>query len=137
MKKQQKSYQELKDTWYKKLKKSGFEDIEQDNGLLKSWESHRVLKESAKGHSVSTILQRVESKTTYFRLAGQFLYDHTFETDLDRIIWTKHAEGMSKRAISQTLKKMRFKRSPTFIQTTIMRLREAMKLRYRVQNEQE
>lgn len=110
--------------WDKKLKNSGFEDIEQRDENLKRWDSY-FFKLKVKGNSV---LQ--ESKEIYFRLAGQFLYENAFESVEERRIWEMHCNGVSMRGIVSALKKKGHKSYKFKVQTTIERLADKMLKRH-------
>lgn len=88
--------------WYKKLKKSGFEDIEE----LTEYNAKRpssFLKRHSKHFLLVDSLEKIEAKTEYYRLAGQFLYEHKFVNEIEKLIWAEHAEGLTYRAISKKL----------------------------------
>lgn len=91
-------YEKLRDKWYKKLKKAGFEDIEQDEYNLKKWSSLPALKTPA------TVWY---AKVEYYNLADRFLHEHKFESELEKIIWEYHANAVSTRNIAKLLKKVR------------------------------
>lgn len=86
-------FNKLKNLWYKKLKKSGFEDIEQDEDILKSWSLFFPT------HQKTSL--SFESSARYYQLAGQFLHSHKFQSSLERFVWKCHSEGMSR---SETVK---------------------------------
>lgn len=88
-------FKKLKDEWYAKAKDSGFNDIEQDEDHLKSWAS-KPFKEKDPVFN--------KAKEDYFRLAGQFLNQYDFKTDLQRQIWHLHSEGESYRTIARMLR---------------------------------
>lgn len=90
------NFKKLQAKWYKKLKASGFEDIEDvssPNELLKTWDSQYFLQRYDPG--------RFKAKERYFELARQFLQDHVFETTREKDIWAEHAEGRSTREIAR------------------------------------
>jgi len=92
-----KQFEELKKKWYKKLEKTGFEDIEQADGRLvgKHGEWFKYY------HNPTLDL----AKQDYFRHAGYFLYEHKFANDFERRIWELHVEGISIRNIAKILSK--------------------------------
>lgn len=96
-----KKFEDLKDKWYKKLEKSGFKDIEQDEDNLKEWESFAFC-----GRYQKSLFQ---SKEAYFQMAGQFLHTYKFKNERDRFIWECHADGKTITQIAEALKKRRFK----------------------------
>lgn len=96
-----KEFKDLQDKWYDKLKKKGFEDIEQADGNLKRWDSHLFS---------SKYDQRFfNSKEKYFQIAGQFLHEYEFETKLDAFIWGHHAAGETLWSIVAKIKGRKFK----------------------------
>lgn len=90
----------LQKVWDERLANAGFEDIEQrEDGNLKSWASSHFASPSS--HNPTAF----QAKEEYYRLAGQFLYDYTFASPLERAIWKYHSEGVSVYKIPQLLKK--------------------------------
>lgn len=96
---QTKEFKALEAKWYKKLKSKGFEDIEQDEDNLKVWINDYFPQRYD--------LSRFDAKQEYYRLAGQFTFEHPFESPLDRRMWELHAEGVSLRSIVTELNKNR------------------------------
>lgn len=117
-----KQFKALKDKWYKKLEKSGFEDAEKDENSLKSWHSYIFVVED------DTTFQ--ESKKTYYSMAGKFFHDYVFKSKKDKAIWELHSEGISIRNINKTLKKRGFKIYQLYVQSTIKKLVKEMKTMY-------
>jgi hypothetical protein len=117
-------FKELQEKWYKKLEKSGFKDIEQDEYYF------------ADGHGVSTIDKRRvtwEIQQEYYRLATHFLNDHKFKNRFEQIVWEYHSNGMSVRDIADTLNKVRRKKTDYNTVWEIIRdLRILMKTMYGV-----
>lgn len=97
-----KKFEALKNKWYKKLKQSGFDDIENKNGDLKKYEA-TYWKRKAQ-YTTESQMQTGEAKETYFRLAGHFLHDFSFESVEDKEIWKRHSAGETIDAISATTK---------------------------------
>ena len=93
-------FKKLKDKWYKKLKDSGFEDVEQDEERLKSWSSVFFIR-----HTVD----EWQAKATYYQMATNFLEEYKFENEIERVIWSYHAHGMGVREIADTLRKAKIK----------------------------
>lgn len=89
----------LQAKWYAKLKTEGFEDIEREDGSLTTWASSAFSQAVRAGQ-----VEAMKSREEYYRAAGQFLWDYTFDSDLERKIWEMHSTGMSALAISKTLK---------------------------------
>lgn len=96
------AFRKLQRRWYQKANKPGvYEDIEQPDGNLKEWTSTLA---KARYRPIYW-----EAKEEYYRLAGQFLYEHTFESKLERQIWELHSEGISITNITNILKSKRYK----------------------------
>jgi hypothetical protein len=85
----------LQTLWYKKLRDSGFEDIEKSDGSLKDEVDLRTRKKA---------LHDQENRLTYYRMASAFLHEHPFKDDIERAIWEAHSEGLSVRRIAALTK---------------------------------
>ena len=99
--------------WYAKLKKSGFDDIEDSEDTLKRWHTKIFLNASA----VSS-----QAKQDYYRIAGYFLNDYEFKSDYEKKIWELHATGKSMRGIGKQLGKHK----KDYVNRIIQRLRKEM-----------
>lgn len=88
---------ELQAEWDKKLKESGFEDIENGLGHLKLWS-----RSFGVHHPDSA---RVEAAQEYYSMAGKFLHDYEFTSEMQKTIWEYHANGLSIRDIVKVLGK--------------------------------
>ncbi len=124
-----KKLNKLKDKWYAKLEREGFNDIEQEDGRLKSWSMHFV--QARYGNTAE-----FEAKQDYYRLAGQLLHEHKFESELEKLIWEKHCEGETVRGIVTMLKKLGTRKLGAKIykrkvHETILRLSNLMVVRCR------
>jgi hypothetical protein len=117
-----KSCKELKDSWGKKLEKTGFEDIERSDGTLKRWDSFYFAREKHGHHHGGR-----EFKEEYYRLAGHFLHDFPFKTDRDRKIWDLHAQGKTIKFITNMLKKQGYKINDSLVSESVSRLSTTMK----------
>ncbi len=116
-------FKDLQKKWYKRLEKSGFTDIEQEDGNLKVWESRAFQNRYDPNKS--------EAHTEYYRLAGQFFYDYIFNNKRDSLIWKMHAEGATSREIAATLRKKKIEPSgKTMVQITILQLEKEMLKKY-------
>lgn len=113
-----KAFIELRKKWYERLRTKGFDDIEQEDGRLKVWSTSRESSEDGKGLR--------EAKEEYYRLAGQFSYDYNFACTRDRIVWLRHAEGISIRNIVILLAKKGIKTNRRTVHETIDKLRAIM-----------
>lgn len=92
-----KKFKSLKEKWYKKLEKSGFEDIE-DNSLeeplIKDWHSRRFKKWPK---------EVFDFRLKYYADARSLLHTYAFESELHKRIWELHSEGWSLRDIEQEI----------------------------------
>lgn len=86
-----KEFLKLQRIWKKKLKASEFKDIERNEHQLSMY-SYQVFQ------SYSPFIQ------DYYSKALDFLHTFSFNSDLDRFIWSNHAAGLSCRDISTLLK---------------------------------
>jgi len=119
-------YKTQKDIWYKKLKKSGFNDIEETEDRLKSWSMR---------FAISPIVETFNERKEYFQLADRFLLEYGFRTNFEKVIWEYHANGLSLREIEMILKKAKIKhkkKNKESIRVIIMRLALIMKHKYGV-----
>jgi hypothetical protein len=89
----------LQRDWYKKLKRDGFQDIEQPDGNLKVW-SQSLNNDRHLGRHTS----RRQAHAEYYYYANQWLNEGKFDLRLDKIIWEYHSNGISMRGISKLLK---------------------------------
>lgn len=108
-----KEFKALQALWYRKLEKSGFEDIEdtQKKGEpLKRWDSTQFQRERAR-HTFS-------AKQTYYERASAFLEKYRFHGEIEKSIWAMHTEGEAIRTIAKALKLKIW-----FVHRTILRLR--------------
>lgn len=112
-------FEALKKLWYDKLKKSGFNDVEQDEDYLKA--SSWPLRKNGASNQV-----RFVSGQEYFRLAGQFLHDYKFKDEIEELIWRLHSEGKFLREISQELKNNRVKLNKDSVNARIKKLKKIM-----------
>lgn len=100
-------FKTLQAKWYVKLKKSGFEDQEDENGNLKFWSQkfHQNYKRFQGGGW--------QTKAEYYRLAELFLTEYKFQDEADKVIWEYHANGMSTYDIADTFKKAKVYKNGT------------------------
>lgn len=101
-----KNFKKIQKEWYDKLKKEGFEDIEdvhEKTEYIRIWHSSYF---QTKYHP-----QVFEAKRTYYELAGQFLeasphfrFELYFQCEIEKTIWEMHAQGIPVRTIAKKLK---------------------------------
>lgn len=111
----------LQKIWYKKLKSSGFNDLEHADGTMNS--------SSMVTHTWKTPLQ-IEVATAYYELANRFLNEYEFQSEIDRSIWEYHSNGISYRNIVKLLNKVNIRLKKDSIWRKISSLRSKMKARY-------
>lgn len=117
-------FNKLQAKWYKKLKDSGFEDAEQDEDNLKVW--------SLKRFTVENNLTLCAAKEEYYRLAGHFLHEHLFESELAKQCWELHGNGDSNVKITAILRAKGVKISKKRVQVLVKGLVKQMLLKYNV-----
>lgn len=93
--------QRLQETWYKKLKNEGFNDIEYADGSI------AVGVPRSLGWKDADL--RVSTQEYYY-MAYHFLNEYKFECERDRIIWEYHSNGISSRNIAKLLKQARLRK---------------------------
>ncbi len=106
----------LQAKWYKKLARSGFEDIEDTsspNEFLNTWDSLHFLSRYT--------VDQFHARERYFQLATQFLEEHMFDTSREKSIWAEYCTGLSMRAIARNRRVSLHK-----IRVVIKKLEEAM-----------
>ena len=131
-----KDFAKLQKIWYKKLADSGFQEIEANNGGQLKWSSSS---QSARNLARTSLVSQ-DNKRQYYRLAGFFLHEYAFDSQTDKFIWSKHAEGVSVRNISALLKSMGMKTytSSASVCRIIDRLKKEMFKKYKdLDNDQE
>lgn len=112
---QQAKFKALQKKWYEKLASKGFEDAEDSEQYLKTWESFQ-------GKLTNNAYS--SSKADYYRLARQFLNDYTFKTKKERKIFEMHVEGIGYRPIAK-----KFKTYKNKIAEIVQNLRSIMRAR--------
>ena len=94
-----KEFKTLQREWYKKLKDSGFKEIEDTSSpleMLKTWHSSYFINRN----TPDTFL----AKQSYFQSASRFLHSNKFKSEKDRLIWEMHCDGATLRGIASELK---------------------------------
>lgn len=116
------SFEELQALWYKKLKKSGFDDIEQAGGTANRTTTRSI------NFLDPELRDTIES---YYRMCHHFLNEYKFTTALEKAIWQYHSDGLSIRDVADTLRKLRRKKiSKTKVGAIVKDLETIMKSRY-------
>lgn len=145
------SSKELK-KWYKKLKQSGFDDIEQDEIYLK-----RNTKDFGRNHNIVDAKTNVKprkidkyssgtkhidlgnsdelyanftSKQDYYYYTTHFLNEYVFTSNRDRVIWEYYSNGLTYKQIVKALKKVKIVISRQTVCNTVKRLAGIMKEKY-------
>lgn len=116
-------YQKLKAVWDKKLKDSGFVDIEHADGSINSGVPRSL---AWKDDHLRQIVQ------DYYTMAYHFLNSHPFECELDKVIWQYHTDGLSVRKIVKVLAEVLPKEKTNKIRVwkTVKSLQTLMKAKY-------
>lgn len=122
-----KEFNKLEAKWYAKLKKEGFEDIEQNEDTLKLWSTHRFSREH------NTVLY--EAKEEYYRLAGQFLHEHQFKNLFEKGMWEYHSGGSSIRDIVLILKQSGCKVGKDRVNSILEAIKTQMMAKYNGQHQ--
>ena len=115
-------YDKARALWYARLKKSGFNDIEQDDENLKAWSCKIV------GYQPGVV---VNQKETYYYLAAQYLNYHEFKAPVEKSIWMYHSEGLYPREIAETLTKLKVKISKSKVWLIIRKHKARMLKNYK------
>jgi hypothetical protein len=100
-KKKKQTFKELQATWYAKLKKTGFKDIEKDEYNLKNSTS-----ELSRYYDTPDLWK---AKETYYQMTDTFLNEYKFDTRIHKLIWEYHSNGISIRDIAKILTKAKIK----------------------------
>ena len=114
-------YDKLRKQWYARLAKLGFKDIEQNDKeeRLKSWDSRRFYSSAnytkknvtakpsfkTKEDEIEYTSVRHKAKADYYYYAYQFLCNHRFGSEIRRLIWEQHVNGVGNTAIVAMLTK--------------------------------
>ncbi len=127
---------QLLKTWYAKLKKDGFKDIEQDEDNLKVWSNVFIRPDAnvknrndynARPKSVRQKKDEFEAKRDYYYYAEHFLTNHKFQSERERIIWEYHVHGVSARNTSKLLEKVKINISKSAVNDVVKKLQIIMK----------
>jgi ATP/maltotriose-dependent transcriptional regulator MalT len=81
----------LQQTWYRKLKKAGFNDAEDGQGRLKEWHSHYF--------KAFNTPEEFEENRRFYVLASQLLHSHTFRSERDKRVWELFCNGVPQKDI--------------------------------------
>ncbi len=115
------NYNKLKKEWYKKLKDSGFNDIEKSTGQIGRTKPNVTNRNS----------DQISAIQEYYAMARSFLIDHNFVSEFEKIVWEYHSEGLSLRKISETLEKNKISTlQRDAIHAIVKRLEKLMKSKY-------
>lgn len=110
-----KGFKQINQEWQKKLKQSGFEDIEnkdRDRPLINPiWRNKKI--------------KDFEAIQEHFIQATHFLIEGKFESDIEKKIWKAYTDGLSVRKIIPLVQK-----SKTTVQYYIDKVRKRMKRFY-------
>ena len=115
-----KQFFNLQKSWYAKLALDGFEDVEQlmNDGSIGVYTKNAV---GINGQRYTA--EELGESQDYFISASQFLYDHTFDSELEREIWECFCNGDS---IRDTIKNVSEKVSYRKCRNVINNLKELL-----------
>lgn len=133
-------YKKLRAEWDKRLKESGFVDIEQADGNLKAWHSYRfrpgshVISKPGQRRAASDVslngaagdVKSRQDKADYYYHAYQFLCNHEFKTERDKHVWEQHTEGYGYSEIPARLKAKGVKVGRSTAQKTVKYYKKLM-----------
>lgn len=105
--------QKLTQKWYKKLANEGFKDIESSEAHLEQWHS-RYFQDR---NTPEEYLENVR----YYEMAEEFLQTYNFDTSSEKLVWEKHAQGMTIREIAKKHRKSTF-----YVHNIVFKLRKVM-----------
>lgn len=97
-KKKPQTLSELREVWYKKLERSGFDDIEA---------TEYRLKRSVHDFTLPVVNRDWYAKNEYYSMAGLFLNSYKFKSNIEKVIFEYHANGISVRDIAKIISKAR------------------------------
>lgn len=120
------SYKELKVLWYARLKKSGFNDIEDINAPDLRLNNADAFSKSDKYGQHTPEWRR--SKEEYYQMASYFLNHYKFESNIDRIVWEYATNSIGSYAIVDTLKKTKISMTLFEVKKILQRLKKVMLL---------
>ena len=83
--------------WNKKLRESGFVDVERPDGLFVDYHREALLKKRP-----NVVVQATRE---YYDIAAAFTYEHTWQSVLDRRIWELHVQGLSALKIGKLVRR--------------------------------
>lgn len=114
--KKSKSFSKLEKVWYKKLRKSGFVDIEYDEKNLKQFSGKTSIDRDDGSSKLdgwhkmgATTSIRDHWKFNYYQRARDFLRTYEFKNKTERKIFEMHSEGIGIRVIAKELRTYRRK----------------------------
>jgi len=102
-------FKKLKNTWYQKLKKDKFEDIEWHDAITSDGENSPYLKSHFAQSYLGDRLTDQETLANSSQFRHQRAIDHfnangVFEHEVDRTLWDLYASGATYRKMSQELR---------------------------------
>lgn len=109
-----KKFKLLQDKWMRKLKQSGFEDIETSDGGIKAPTDPRT---------IAFAMRDKEEREAYYSMAQDFLNSYAFFDDLELNVWEMHCEGIGYKTIARKLKV-----TPYRVEITLTKLKKLARL---------
>jgi hypothetical protein len=129
MKFSSKEFKALQKEWDKKLADSGFQDAEHPGGddkWLKVSSANIISHKRAKGDTAEDRAAYLLHKQEYYRIAGHFLYDYNFTSEIDKLVWELHSDGKTERAIVKVLRDNKLKVGKFLVWQVLKRLKAEM-----------
>lgn len=115
-------YERIKDVWYDKLKKSGFKDIEHSDESMNSGRPRVFRGASAKA---PVELQAIQD---YYCMSYYFLNEYPFDSELDKVMWEYHSNGIAIRGIVKLINATQVEKTNRIrVWKTIQKLENIMK----------
>ncbi len=112
-----KQFRDLQAKWYRKLEKSGFKDIE---------ENDRLIYRHGDYFKTEYTPERFAEKKSYFEKAKDFLSRDVFIDGIERRIWALHTAGFPIRRIVLILASEGTKKNKNEVNQTLNELQEIM-----------
>lgn len=121
-------FNKLREVWYRKLERTGFEDAERDDYKIKNPSFNYAHIDKRRKFTMEQAHIYWAAKHEYYYLANQFLHSHKFKNPRERNIWEYHSNGIGIRSIVKTINKVSSsKTTKDIVWKTLKRLQKIMK----------
>lgn len=88
----------LQAEWYRRLAEDGFRDLEVGTGELLTGSVRSYPDATRTKYATPGVF---EANLEYYLAAGRLAHTHCFASDLERVIWELHADGVPHRTIAR------------------------------------